>query len=174
MVFLGELAALRKLRRPATRKVFAPQRLPWWRRGRDSNPRYGFRPYTRLAGERLRPLGHLSATHLIDGGPTDQGRRLFRFRPRFDLTGDRPGKVGSVEGTAWARAGSTGAKANSWRLFRTALGDITAVLASASRKPLVTIVISAQFGGVVYLQQAKSKRAELGKTGAIGVARAKL
>ena len=30
-----------------------------WRRGRDSNPRYRFR-YTPLAGERLRPLGHLS------------------------------------------------------------------------------------------------------------------
>ena len=31
-----------------------------WRRGRDSNPRGGFPP-TRLAGERLQPLGHLSA-----------------------------------------------------------------------------------------------------------------
>ncbi len=31
-----------------------------WRRGRDSNPRSGF-PLTPLAGERLRPLGHLSA-----------------------------------------------------------------------------------------------------------------
>ena len=30
-----------------------------WRRGRDSNPRYRLR-YTPLAGERLRPLGHLS------------------------------------------------------------------------------------------------------------------
>ena len=30
-----------------------------WRRGRDSNPRYRSR-YTPLAGERLRPLGHLS------------------------------------------------------------------------------------------------------------------
>src|SRR5439155_18795557 len=30
------------------------------RRGRDLNPRYEFCPYTRLAGERLRPLGHLS------------------------------------------------------------------------------------------------------------------
>lgn len=32
-----------------------------WRRRRDSNPRYRFR-YTPLAGERLRPLGHLSVT----------------------------------------------------------------------------------------------------------------
>ena len=30
-----------------------------WRRGRDSNPRY-LLGYTPLAGERLRPLGHLS------------------------------------------------------------------------------------------------------------------
>src|SRR6476661_8132533 len=32
----------------------------YWRRERDSNPRYGFCPYTPLAGARLRPLGHLS------------------------------------------------------------------------------------------------------------------
>ena len=31
-----------------------------WRRGRDLNPRGGSTPPTRLAGERLRPLGHLS------------------------------------------------------------------------------------------------------------------
>ena len=30
-----------------------------WRRGRDSNPRYGF-PYTHFPGVRLRPLGHPS------------------------------------------------------------------------------------------------------------------
>ena len=33
-----------------------------WRRRRDSNPRDGF-PSTPLAGERLRPLGHVSADH---------------------------------------------------------------------------------------------------------------
>src|SRR5512136_2769101 len=32
-----------------------------WRRERDLNPRSGFKPDTRLAGEPLRPLGHLSA-----------------------------------------------------------------------------------------------------------------
>ncbi len=32
-----------------------------WRRGGDSNPRYGFRPYSGLANRRLQPLGHLSA-----------------------------------------------------------------------------------------------------------------
>src|SRR5690606_38538491 len=31
-----------------------------WRRERDSNPRRGYKPLTPLAGERLRPLGHLS------------------------------------------------------------------------------------------------------------------
>jgi hypothetical protein len=35
-------------------------RTPWLRRERDSNPRYRFRQYTRLASEHLRPLGHLS------------------------------------------------------------------------------------------------------------------
>ena len=35
-----------------------------WRRGRDSNPRYHLW-YTPLAGERLRPLGHLSGPALI-------------------------------------------------------------------------------------------------------------
>ena len=36
--------------------------LDWlsWRRGRDSNPRRGYKPLTPLAGERLQPLGHLS------------------------------------------------------------------------------------------------------------------
>ena len=32
----------------------------FWRRERDSNPRCSFCPHTPLAGERLRPLGHLS------------------------------------------------------------------------------------------------------------------
>jgi len=31
-----------------------------WRREGDSNPRYGFWPYTGLANQRLQPLGHLS------------------------------------------------------------------------------------------------------------------
>jgi hypothetical protein len=31
-----------------------------WRRGRDLNSGYRFCQYTPLAGERLRPLGHLS------------------------------------------------------------------------------------------------------------------
>lgn len=31
-----------------------------WRRRRDSNPRWSYKPHTPLAGERLQPLGHLS------------------------------------------------------------------------------------------------------------------
>ena len=53
-----------------------------WRRRRDSNPRYRFR-YTPLAGERLRPLGHLSAR----GFTMRQSLRLqglFVLRPHFD------------------------------------------------------------------------------------------
>ena len=36
-----------------------------WRRGRDLNPRRGYKPLTRLAGERLRPLGHLSVRNSL-------------------------------------------------------------------------------------------------------------
>src|SRR5690554_2677136 len=32
----------------------------YWRRRRDSNPRYGYKPYAPLAGEYLQPLGHIS------------------------------------------------------------------------------------------------------------------
>ncbi len=45
---------------------FSGQAIGKWRRGRDSNPRYHLW-YTPLAGERLRPLGHLSGPALISG-----------------------------------------------------------------------------------------------------------
>jgi hypothetical protein len=35
--------------------------LEYWRRGWDSNPRYGLSPYNGLANRRLQPLGHPSA-----------------------------------------------------------------------------------------------------------------
>ena len=38
-----------------------------WRRGRDSNPRYTFRAYTRFPSERLQPLGHPSTEPAILG-----------------------------------------------------------------------------------------------------------
>ena len=40
-----------------------PQRRTGWRSRRDSNPRYGFKPYNGLANRRLQPLGHSSVFH---------------------------------------------------------------------------------------------------------------
>lgn len=40
--------------------VFGCCKTGSWRRWRDSNPRYRFCPYAPLAGECLRPLGHIS------------------------------------------------------------------------------------------------------------------
>jgi hypothetical protein len=34
----------------------------YWRRRRDSNPRYAFGAYNGLANRRLQPLGHVSAS----------------------------------------------------------------------------------------------------------------
>ena len=45
------------------------------RRGRDSNPRYRFWQYTRLASEHHRPLGHLS----FCGKPCSKRQTLCRF-----------------------------------------------------------------------------------------------
>jgi hypothetical protein len=44
---------------PPRAKSALDQSLKDWRRGWDSNPRYGF-PYTRFPSVRLKPLGHLS------------------------------------------------------------------------------------------------------------------
>src|SRR6056297_3263094 len=46
--------------------------LNGWRRRRDSNPRDGFPP-TPLAGERLRPLGHVSADVCSGHAGSEQG-----------------------------------------------------------------------------------------------------
>src|SRR5438105_8721777 len=56
---------------------------PTWRRGRDSNPRYSFGPYTGLANQRLEPLGHLSTVLLrrAESGPFyDRGVRPVKER----------------------------------------------------------------------------------------------
>jgi hypothetical protein len=42
------------------RKVLLPA-LSFWRRGRDSNPRWNFRPTNDLANRPLQPLGYLSS-----------------------------------------------------------------------------------------------------------------
>ena len=70
-------ASLAKLLRSFGRRPTPPSASRWpatrarqgdgWRRGRDSNPRYGF-PYTHFPGVRLRPLGHPSASRLRCGG----------------------------------------------------------------------------------------------------------
>ncbi len=44
------------------------------------NPRWGYKPHTPLAGERLRPLGHLTGIREIWWGGTDSNHRSFRGR----------------------------------------------------------------------------------------------
>ena len=59
----GTLSSTRALQaRAFSRSAISPRgsRIVW-RRGGDSNPRYGFWPYNGLANRRLQPLGHLSA-----------------------------------------------------------------------------------------------------------------
>lgn len=58
-------------------RVFGPAEPGKWRRRWDSNPRDGFPP-TPLAGERLRPLGHVSADPYICASVRD-ARRNFSF-----------------------------------------------------------------------------------------------
>ena len=50
-----------------------------WRRGRDSNPRDGF-PSTPLAGERLRPLGHLSTAPVDKEKPPENQQGIAPAR----------------------------------------------------------------------------------------------
>ena len=59
-----------------------------WRRGRDSNPRYGYKPYTHFPGVLLKPLGHLSGTRASGAGRTTIGTRKDTGR-----TGFTPGRV---------------------------------------------------------------------------------
>ena len=78
-----------------------------WRRGRDLNPRGSSKPPTRLAGERLRPLGHLSkcrqvispspSAHQATRPPWD-AHRYFRHspaRPRSGRCGMTPNRGGA-------------------------------------------------------------------------------
>jgi hypothetical protein len=55
-----------------------------WRRRRDSNPRYGFRPYNGLANRRLQPLGHVSGdeTSVSATSGTVKDRALQAPQPR--------------------------------------------------------------------------------------------
>jgi hypothetical protein len=53
-----------------------------WRRERDSNPRWSYKPHTPLAGERLQPLGHLSTYLIITRPKGPLGQAKGRERPR--------------------------------------------------------------------------------------------
>ncbi len=76
-----------------------------WRRRRDSNPRDGFPP-TPLAGERLRPLGHVSADAYSQGN-IGNTRRFCPFSEKPFHT-RKPAQValrGTEEHRVWARSG---------------------------------------------------------------------
>ena len=63
---------------------FGRGRTRYWRRGRDSNPRYGF-PHTHFPGVRLQPLGHPSAAYAEAHAVFSEGdarlRRAVRLQP---------------------------------------------------------------------------------------------
>jgi hypothetical protein len=66
-------------------RIIANNIKVFWRRGWDSNPRYGF-PYTRFPSERLKPLGHLSIpTKKFTGNIATE----FRGTKSADLSADR-------------------------------------------------------------------------------------
>jgi hypothetical protein len=68
--------------------IYKAQRYPdIWRRGRDSNPRYGF-PHTHFPGVRLQPLGHPS---------------VARARPGTRAEGDSTGRYAGASSLARAR-----------------------------------------------------------------------
>src|SRR5438270_10341620 len=72
-----------------------------WRRGRHSNPRYSFGPYTGLANQRLQPLGHLSnvVSASLFFPPVDGGRLVARAGASVKRSGPRSGAPGpSLQG----------------------------------------------------------------------------
>jgi hypothetical protein len=80
--------------RPAASPIHTSyQKLNSWRRGRDSNPRYGF-PYTHFPGVRLRPLGHPS---VLGSVKRTQPRRILPARRgrkrRAPRAVDGPGRM---------------------------------------------------------------------------------
>ena len=86
------------------RRRLVPASILNWRRGRDSNPRSGYKPLTHFPGVLLQPLGHLSArkTHCTLRGepgcssvlrPANRGAVASRSRylPACSRSFDRPG-----------------------------------------------------------------------------------
>ena len=74
-----------------------------WRRRRDSNPRYRSR-YTPLAGERLRPLGHVSTDAY-----SQENIRVTRRKPpvlKFSYLGKKT-LIMALSGTEWHRVWET-------------------------------------------------------------------
>jgi site-specific DNA recombinase len=66
-----------------------------WRRGRDSNPRYGF-PYTHFPGVRLQPLGHPSAKACARAGTIF--RRAGSANHSGKIIAGRPPPLGRGQG----------------------------------------------------------------------------
>jgi hypothetical protein len=67
IIYLGATIPGYKLASGAAHKLCWPD-YENWRRGWDSNPRYGLSPYNGLANRRLQPLGHPSTDEWIDAG----------------------------------------------------------------------------------------------------------
>jgi hypothetical protein len=63
-----------------------------WRRGWDSNPRYGF-PYTRFPSERLKPLGHLSTPEKPTGNIATEFRGTKSAEPSADRGRNHPAHI---------------------------------------------------------------------------------
>ena len=68
-----------------------------WRRGWDSNPRYGLTPYNGLANRRLQPLGHPSSAPLLSHVRASSVNASFRRRA---VPGLRLPAPSALEGTA--------------------------------------------------------------------------
>ena len=87
----------KEMKKAAQGDPFNASKKIWWRRRRDSNPRDPSGP-TPLAGERLRPLGHISvdAYSQLNIGVT---RRKFPFLKFFHL-GNKSLKM-ALRGTEW-------------------------------------------------------------------------
>ena len=82
--FVEPCRALRDRVRPSLFVGYqkAPQKVgPFgiWRRGRDSNPRYGSTPYTHFPGEPVQPLRHLSKTWSEFFTSTAQSVGIIRY-----------------------------------------------------------------------------------------------
>jgi hypothetical protein len=69
--------------------IFSIETVPgWrkWRRGRDSNPRYAFWAYTRLAGERLQPTRPPLRKHSPGSGGRHPVRNFTYMNKRYKLS----------------------------------------------------------------------------------------